>query len=211
MAVSCGLSAYRHWLLGHPVPATALGFPCGRLTGPRGQRPLGNRTLSGFPCSTRVRNGWGWVSSVPRGQRCPNDRRRVHDRRLPHHNGNVPTCPALQPDPGSFDNEASARISDQSPHASLPLTCNPQTEQEPLGFPVSFAPSRHQPRTSRWGRISDTDPKSHRRHRASTSNQRTHLQRATSCRNAGSNPAGGTCRSVTSPVEESRGRLGVRI
>jgi len=45
------------------------------------------------------------------------------------HNGIIPVCPAQLPDPDSDTNEASARISDQPPHASLPLTCDPRTEQ----------------------------------------------------------------------------------
>ena len=77
--------------------------------------------------------------------------------------------------------------------SSLPLTCDPWAEQEPLGFSVSFAPRRrhyhptrtvmltrhphgfpvshpcpafpsYRRRTSRWGQVSDTDPKSRRRH-----------------------------------------------
>src|SRR5664279_216963 len=48
--------------------------------------------------------------------------------------------------------------------SSLPLTCDPWAEQEPLGFPVSFAPRRYRRRTSRWGQVTDTDPKSRLRH-----------------------------------------------
>ena len=51
-------------LLGHPVP-------------PRGSAPLTiglprypARTRAGFPCSARVRRGWGRVPSLPRGLRC---------------------------------------------------------------------------------------------------------------------------------------------
>ena len=29
------------------------------------------RTLTGFPCSTRMRHDRGWVPSIPRGRRCP--------------------------------------------------------------------------------------------------------------------------------------------
>jgi hypothetical protein len=67
------------------------------------------------------------------------------------------------------------------PMSSLPLTCDPWTEQEPLGFTMSFEPSRYRLRTSRWGQVTDTDLKSLRRHQ-STSNPRTRLLRATSCR-----------------------------
>ncbi len=33
------------------------------------------RTLTGFPCSARVRHSWGWVPSLPRGRRCRRGRR----------------------------------------------------------------------------------------------------------------------------------------
>ena len=57
----------RHSLLGHPVPPgnwapLAVGLPA---------HPEVHRTLTGFPCSARMSNGWGWVSSVPRRRRCP--------------------------------------------------------------------------------------------------------------------------------------------
>jgi len=32
------------------------------------------RTPTGFPCSARMRPGWGWVPPVPRGRRCPHGR-----------------------------------------------------------------------------------------------------------------------------------------
>ena len=58
---------HRHSLLGHPVPPgnyapLTVGLPI---------HPKVHRTLTGFPCFTRMRNGWGWVSSVPRRRRCP--------------------------------------------------------------------------------------------------------------------------------------------
>jgi hypothetical protein len=33
------------------------------------------RTLARFPCSTRMRHDWGWLSSLPRGRRCPHGQR----------------------------------------------------------------------------------------------------------------------------------------
>jgi hypothetical protein len=38
--------------------------------------PLGHKAPRGarFPRSTRVRHGWGWMSSIPRGRRCPHGR-----------------------------------------------------------------------------------------------------------------------------------------
>lgn len=70
-------------LLGRPVPARELGSPHSRLT----STPPARRTLTGFPCSARVRYGRVWVPSIPRGRRCSHDRRDVHGRRLPLPNG----------------------------------------------------------------------------------------------------------------------------
>jgi hypothetical protein len=42
----------------------------------------------------------------------------------------------------------------------LPLACDTRSERAPLGFPLSFAPSRYQPRTSGRGQIWNTDLKS---------------------------------------------------
>ena len=64
---------HRHSLLGHPVPARELGSPYGRLTA----APTGwLRTLTGFPCSARMRLGWCRVPSLPRRRRCPHGRGR---------------------------------------------------------------------------------------------------------------------------------------
>src|SRR5664279_1128590 len=65
--------------------------------------------------------------------------------------------------------------------SSLPLTCDPWAEQEPLGFSVSFAPRRYRRRTSRWGQVT-TLTRSHVVDISRPSNPRTHLPRATSCR-----------------------------
>jgi len=178
MLVSCCLSTRRRSLLGHPVPARGLGLPHGWLT----SAPHRVRwTLSGFPCSTRVRPAGGWVPSVPRGRRCPHGREcsttaacRIATASSLSVRRCVPTrAVTLTRHPRGFP------VSHPMP--SLPLACDPWTEQESLGFPVSFAPNRYRSRTSRWGQVSDTDPKSHRRHQ-STSNRRTHSPRATSRR-----------------------------
>lgn len=50
--------------------------------------------------------------------------------------------------------------------SGLPLACGTRSEQAPLGFPLSFAPSRYQPRTSGRGRVWNTNPKSRLRHQA---------------------------------------------
>ena len=118
------------------------------------------RTLTGFPCSARMRHGWGWVPPVPRGRRCPHGRDTILGRRPPPSNGRS-LSPRPATVPGCAINEASARVHWHSPLPSLPLACGPRTEREPLGFPVSFAPDRllaAASRTSRWGQVSDTDP-----------------------------------------------------
>ena len=56
-----------HSLPGHPVPPGAcapltIGLPC---------RPQAARTRAGFPCSARMRGGWDWASSIPRGRAVP--------------------------------------------------------------------------------------------------------------------------------------------
>jgi hypothetical protein len=40
----------------------------------------------------------------------------------------------------------------------LPLACDTRSKRAPLGFPLSFAPSRYQPRTSGQGQVWNTDP-----------------------------------------------------
>jgi hypothetical protein len=139
------------------------------------------RTRTGFPHIARMRHGWGWVPSIPRGRRCPHGReyspaaacRLTTARSLsPRHC--IPTRRVmLTRHPRGFP------VSHPMP--SLPLACGPWTEQEPLGSTMSFAPSRYRPRTSRRGQVSNTDPKSRRRQQP-TSNQRTHSPRAISRR-----------------------------
>ena len=56
---------HRHSLLGHPVP------PGVRPPLLSAYRPASaRRTTTRFPCSARVRRGWAWVLSLPRGRRC---------------------------------------------------------------------------------------------------------------------------------------------
>lgn len=105
----------------------------------------------------------------------------LHVRRLPHHSGRPLSARHYLSDPDSYADEASSRVPNSHPIPSLPLACGTWTEQAPLGFPVSFAPDRYRPRTSRWGRVTDTDPGSRHQH-LSTSARRTHSPRAASCR-----------------------------
>ena len=168
----------RRSLLGHPVPAKELGLPYGRLTGSTRRC---RRTRAGLPCSARMRFGWGWVPSIPRGRRCPHGRecsttaacRIATATSLPARR-HTPTRTVML-----TRHQRGFPVSHPMP--SLPLACGPWPEQEPSGFPVSFAPGRYRPRTSRRGQVLNTDPKSRRRHQP-TSNQRTHSLRATSCR-----------------------------
>jgi hypothetical protein len=61
-----------------------------------------------------------------------------------------PYTPLKQPTGGATDHEASTRVHAIHP-SGLPLTCNPRVERGPSGFPSSFAPHRHQWRTSKAG------------------------------------------------------------
>jgi hypothetical protein len=138
-------------------------------------------TLSGFPCSPRVRPGWGWAPSIPRGQRCPRGREcsPAAARRITAATSLSVRCCA--PSRAVMLTRHRRGFPYSRPIPNLPLACSPRTERKPLDFPASFAPGRYQPRTSRWGRVTDTDPRSHRRHQ-STSNRQTHSPRGTSCR-----------------------------
>jgi hypothetical protein len=142
-----------------------------------GPSPTTYRTLTGFPCSARVRPGWGWVPSIPRGWRCPHGRecstsaacRIATAKSLPARHCYPTRTVMLTRHQRGFP------VSHPMP--SVPLACGPRTERGPLGFPVSFAPSRYRPRTSRWGRVLDTDPRSRRRHCRPPSNGLTHYVR----------------------------------
>ncbi len=119
-----------------------LGFPHGRLTGATSDIPTRCRTLTGFPCSARMRHDWGWVPSLPRGRRCPHSRdgsttaacRIATAKSLPvRHYHPTRTADITRHQRG---------FPVSHPIPSLPLTCDPRTEREPLGFPVSFTPGR---------------------------------------------------------------------
>jgi hypothetical protein len=121
------------------------------------------------------------MSSIPRGRRCP------HGRECST-TGACRITTALSLSPRHYIPTRRVMLTRHQrgfpfshPIPSLPLTCEPRTGQGSLGFPVSSAPSRYRPRTSRWGQVSNTDPKSRRRHQP-TSIRRTHSSRAASCR-----------------------------
>jgi hypothetical protein len=181
--VSGQLSRTAAWSSSHPcpgflspfdVPAFASWASCSRQgTGPSSRLAYQHTTparwtLSGFPCSARARPGWGWVPSIPRGRRCP------HGRECsPTAACRVATATSL-PARHCYPTRTVMLTRHQRgfpvshPMPSLPLARSPRTEREPSGFPVSFAPSRYRPRTSRWGRVLDTDPKSRRRHQSTS-------------------------------------------
>jgi hypothetical protein len=177
VSVSCRLSVTGIRFLGILFPPKnwallTVGLPAHQLAG---------RTRTGFPCSARMRHDWGWMSSIPRGRRCPHGRECSTTAAC-----RITTAQSLSPRHYIPTQRVTLTRHHRGfpfshPIPSLPLTCGPRTGQGLLGFPVSSAPSRHRPRTSRWGQVSDTDPKSRRRHQP-TSNQRTHSPRATSCR-----------------------------
>jgi hypothetical protein len=114
------------------------------------------------------------VSSLPRGRRCSRDHRDVRDRRLPPCNG-WPLPPQYRTptrDVRLTRHQQGFRVIHPS---GLPLTCSPRSERAPSGFSLSFAPGRYQPRTSRRGRVWNTNPKSRpRRHAEPPIDELTH-------------------------------------
>jgi hypothetical protein len=131
---------------------------------------LAHRTLTGFPCSARVRCGWGRASSIPRGRRCPHGRvcSTTAACRITAARPLSPRCCVPAREVMLTRHHQGFPVS--RPVPSLPLTCDPQPERGPLGFPASFTPGRYRPRMSRWGQVTDTNPKSRHRHQpASTS------------------------------------------
>ena len=142
---------------------------------------LAHRTLTGFPCSARVRCGWGRASSIPRGRRCPHGRvcSTTAACRITAARPLSPRCCIPAREVMLTRHHQGFPVS--RPVPSLPLTCDPQPERGPLGFPASFTPGRYRPRMSRWGQVTDTNPESRHRHQPA-SIQQTHSSRATSCR-----------------------------
>ena len=97
------------------------------------------------------------VSSLPRGRRCSYDHRDVRGRRLPPHNGRP--LPPQQYCPTWDVMMTRHRQGFSAIHPlGLPFACDTRSERAPLGFPLSFAPSRCQPRTSGQRQVWNTDP-----------------------------------------------------
>jgi hypothetical protein len=166
LPISCGLSARRHSLPGRPVPARESGFPYGQLAGNAQAAPPDPDGVSTFR-THEIRPGR--VSSLPRGRRCSRGHRDVRGRRLPPCNG-WPLPPRHYPptrDVRLTRHQRGFRVIHPS---GLPLACGTRSERAPLGFPLSFAPGRYQPRTSGRGRVWNTNPKSRLRHHAEPPN-----------------------------------------
>ena len=110
-----------------------------------------------FPCSARVRHGWGRAPSLPRGLRClprPGD---LPDRRPPPSSGRSLFTPVPQSAPGCNRDEASARVHWRSPLPAFPSPVIPGRYRDPRAFPeLRTRLSRTQPRTSGRERASGT-------------------------------------------------------
>ena len=114
--------------------------------------------------------GLGWAPSIPRGRRCPYDRREVRGRRLPLHGGQSLSPRCRYPSRGVRVTRHHQGFTGIRP-SSLPLTCDPGTDTGALGLsPELHTPaSRTRRRMSGRGQVPNTDPKSHiRHHRTST-------------------------------------------
>ena len=98
------------------------------------------RTMTGFPCSARVRRGRVRAPSIPRGQRCLHGHVCVPCPPPAALQRPVPVTPVSRPVPECLSHEASARVHWRSPLPAIPLACGPRTEREPLGFPPGFTP-----------------------------------------------------------------------
>ena len=97
----------------------------------------------------------GRVPSIPRGLRCPHDR-----KASPTATRRITTAKSLNPGPTTTTRRLLSRGINQGftrIHPSgLPLTCGPRVEREPLGFSPSFTPRRYQRRMSAWGQAPGT-------------------------------------------------------
>ena len=140
-------------LLGHPVPPgdsapLTIGLP---------RRQQAARTQAGFPCSARVRHGWGRVPSLPRGLRCLSRPVSLPDRRMPPSSGRSLFTPVQHSAPGCNCDEASSRVHWRSPLPAFPLPVIPGRYRDPRAFPeLRTQLSRTQPRTSGRERASGT-------------------------------------------------------
>jgi hypothetical protein len=116
--VSCGLSTYRHWLLGSSSPAGGLGLPCGSAC--QASSRLDPNGVSTFP-THEIRPGR--VPPVSRGQRCSFGRQKIPGRRLPLPSGQ-PLHPACNPSARLTLNETSTEVHAIHP-SGLPFARDP--------------------------------------------------------------------------------------
>src|SRR5437660_2790176 len=123
--VSCGLSACRHSLVGHPFPPWELVLPCGWLTGT-------NPDPDGVSTFRTARDPTGEGASKPRGHgvltadaSSPAAVAASLRQALP---------PALRPISRGHCHEASNEGIACAHPSDLPLACGPRMERAPLGF-----------------------------------------------------------------------------
>lgn len=172
--VSCRLSAHRHSLLEHPVPAS-LQLP---LRSAYQARCLDLDGVSTFHTS-EIRPGW--APSIPRSRRCSHDWLIFSGRRLPHFNGLalLPRC-HLPPTRGSDSRGIiKGSLTFTRPVFSLPVA--PGRIGSPWASSLSFAPRNYPRRTSERRQALSTRPELRIRH-SRTSYLRIHSTCATSCR-----------------------------
>ena len=125
--VSRRLSAHRHSLLGHPVPAR--GF---RLSSRSAYRRRGARTLTGFPRSARASTTGVGAPSTPRPAVFTRPAKTVRPP-LAAPPAARPCTPVFIPSAGALGNEASAGVHSRSPVRSSPRLCS-RMERERFGF-----------------------------------------------------------------------------
>lgn len=158
---SCRLSACRHSLVGHPVPAGGLGLPCGRLTGPPSRRPGPRR---GYHVSHAQDTTGVGASCTPRPAvftrpaKSPRSPLAVLPRPGP-----IPRCSSHHPE--AHNNEASTEVQFRSPVRPSPHLHLPDGTGRAWVSSLSFTPRNHLRRTSGRGpATSNTDRKLHSRH-----------------------------------------------
>ena len=170
---------HRPSLLGHPGPPgswapLAVGLPA---------HPKVRRTLTGFPCSTRMRFGWGWVSSIPRRQRCPHGQAmsltavcRISTTR--------PWLPGNTTRPGKSQSRGINKTSlSFTPCPAFPSPVTPRRSGSPWAFPWASHPTEQDPAAhAKAGTGLEHWPGLRPRHQSNLL-RRTHSQRATSRRN----------------------------
>lgn len=122
-----------------------------------------SRTRTGFPRSARVRCGRVGCPLYPGGDGVPTAVGASSAVVCRLSAAGLLSSPALQSDPKSCPNEASARVHWRSPFRPSPRLWSPDGAGT-LGLSLSFAPSHYWPRTSRRGPVTNTDQELRLRH-----------------------------------------------